>query len=675
MSKKILALLAASALIFSGCGGSASGNVPAENKEAVVAGDEAIEEKVDAMDNENIKTGAVFDVVAEDIHVSLSTDKTDYAEGEEVSFSLLLEDQRMLWNVSEAELSYTADAGLGLLKETDLPEKLESIVYGDSETVSGVLVKDGNVLPKKTGAVNLKSYTGDKKLTIRPYVQFNYGGEEATLRIVIDMNLRQQPLEFKTEDKAYAKRTSCHDPGIFKDKDGTYYIFGTHIAMSKSSDLTNWTNLDDKFRQSFTEEAKTSIRAWNRDSGNWYGYLWAPDVIWNDSMQKYCMYLSANGDDWVSNIVLLTADNAEGPYDYAGSVVYGGFTADTFNNTDAPKVLDTEEIPERYITNGIENKKWGDKFPNCIDPCVFFDDNGGLWMTYGSWSGGIFELALDPETGLRDYSVSYDTDEHSDAYFGKKLAGGWYVSGEASFVQKIEDFYYLFVTYGGLEAKGGYNMRVFRSENPDGPFVDELGKSALYDQWVQNFNQSIGVRLFGAYKWRNFSTGQVAQGHNSAFVDDDGRAFLIYHTRTSDGTEGHFVRVHQLFVNENGWLVAAPYHTNGEKLDSSITAEDIAGIYEVMLHRMDIDYENYDVVVSDTMELHEDGTVSGAYGGTWSYDPEYCYIKLDLTGSYEDLYSGVALRMKIEDTNVETMVFTALGEKSQLTLWGSKLVE
>ena len=61
-------------------------------------------------------------------------------------------------------------------------------------------------------------------------------------------------------------------------------------------------------------------------------------------------------------------------------------------------------------------------------------------------------------------------------------------------------------------------------------------------------------------------TVEVAQGHNSAMVDDDGKMYLVYHTRfqSDSGTnEGHQIRVHQIFENDNGWLVAAPYEYSG----------------------------------------------------------------------------------------------------------------
>ena len=38
-------------------------------------------------------------------------------------------------------------------------------------------------------------------------------------------------------------RVSVHDPSIIK-ADGTYYLFGTHLADAKSTDLMNWTQMN-----------------------------------------------------------------------------------------------------------------------------------------------------------------------------------------------------------------------------------------------------------------------------------------------------------------------------------------------------------------------------------------------------------------------------------------------
>ena len=520
--------------------------------------------------------------------------------------------------------------------------------------------------------VSVKAASTDEEVILRPYVKFTYAGQEAMIRMVLKMSMSQVKVDIPADKKVSVKTTACHDPSIFKDTDGTYYVFGTHMALSKSTDLINWSNMDKAFRDSFTKEVKDQIRAYNEDSsaGNWFDYLWAPDVIYNEEMGKYCMYLSANGDNWISNIVLLTADTVTGPYEYAGTIVYGGFTESNYDATDVALVTGEDSVPERYIKHGVSNRKWGDEYPNCIDPCVFYDDAGNLWMSYGSWSGGIFLLKLDNSTGLRDYTVSYETNAHSDAYFGKKIAGGKYVSGEASYIQRIGDYYYLFISYGNLEAKGGYNVRIFRSKNVDGEYVDELGNSALFDSYIFNYNLSVGVRLFGGYKWRTNLTGRVAQGHNSAFVDDDGKAYIVYHSRTTNGTEAHFVKVNQLFTTKEGWLVASPFETSGETLnENGLSAEEVAGDYEMILHKLDIDYANYEVNVPSFISLNADGTITGAASGSWSLEAGTPYIELVIDG---ETYSGVALMQNIDGTSIETPVFTALGKTNQLTVWGSK---
>lgn len=618
---------------------------------------------------------ASHSVSASGITVTLTTDKAEYEAGETVNYTILIENNRTFWNTKAFEFSYSAFDGLKAADGTELPCSVPQIKYGESYELSGTLT-EGEADNEKQSVKNGNISDADEVVKLRPYVNIRYGGKEVTIRAIMEVQMVQERVHVKVSQKDTAKKITCHDPSIIRDFDGTYYIFGTHITGGYTKDLRNWTSIDGTFRLSFTEEVKEKIRAWNKDSGvrNWYDYLWAPDAIYNKAMKKYCLYLSANGDDWKSNIVLLTADEIQGPYDYAGSVVYGGFDETNWTETDGVKVTGEETIPQRYITNGVENKKWGDKWPNCIDACVFYDDEGKLWMTYGSWSGGIFMLELDEETGLRDYSVTYETNEHSDAYFGTKIAGGAYVSGEGAFIEKIGDYYWLFVSYGALQANGGYNVRVYRSDRPDGGYVDALGNDTYSDTYVLNFNlPDKGVRLFGGYMWRTFTYADVAQGHNSALVDEDGRAYIVYHTRTNNGSEGHTVKVLQLFLNKEGWLCAAPYQTSGEALDAGrLDTATYAGSYEVILHELDVDYAHLDYNKPKAIELNADGTVAGEMEGTWALEEGTSYITLVLDGV---TYSGVALYMNVENTKVETSVFTALGKENQLTLWGSKSIE
>lgn len=108
--------------------------------------------------------------------------------------------------------------------------------------------------------------------------------------------------------------------------------------------------------------------AWNtaRDDFSVQGNMWAPDVVYNDTLGKWCMYLSLNGSTWNSVIILLTADEVEGPYVYQGPVVYSGFsnTIDelSYENTDLELVLgDLDTLPEKYDL--ADNKQWGEYLP------------------------------------------------------------------------------------------------------------------------------------------------------------------------------------------------------------------------------------------------------------------------------------------------------------------------
>ena len=518
----------------------------------------------------------------------------------------------------------------------------------------------------------------------------------------------------QTEGPSALKRVSVHDPSIVWDQaTSTYYIFGSHRAAAKCNNMMSWeaftapwataTSKDAANADAFTTPEVTKVTkggkeydlnfnafAWSARGSESYsvdGMMWAPDVIYNKKLGKYCMYLSINGDGWYSSIIMLTADNIAGPYRYQAPVVMSGFrSGDSYKSTDLEIVLGEQaSLPERYAPTD----NYGNHWPNAIDPCVFYDEDGNLLMSYGSWSGGIFMLQLDEETGLRDYDVDYELSATSDPYFGKKIAGGSYVSGEASYIEYIGGYYFLFMTYGGLDAAGGYQMRVFRSLNPDGPYVDSKGSSALYDSYQLNFGPAAndgnrGVNIFGAYsKWGNLLTGganeasgERAQGHNSIIAAEDGRTYLVYHTRFQDWGEGHQVRVHQVYQNEEGWLVAAPFEYTGEGVKSAgiaaaqkVATADIAGNYKLLAHRYGLDHAAKEYAVPVDITMNADGTISGDATGTWSIKAGTSYITINLGSDYK----GVMVPQTLEPTDTKVPCFTALDSKTGVTIWGYKV--
>lgn len=521
------------------------------------------------------------------------------------------------------------------------------------------------------------------------------------------------------------KRVSVHDPSIVWDSlSRTYYIFGTHRGAAKTKDLMSWTSFNAPWKTSTSNNAASSaafrtnqtktvtikgeevafgnfdVHAWSAAYGNYNidGNLWAPDVIYNKKMKKWCMYMSVNGPTWNSSIVLLTADKIEGPYTYQGPVIFSGFfntdnATITYKNTDLELVLGTlKSLPSRYNhgNNAGWGESWGDYMPHCIDPCVFYDEEGQLWMSYGSWSGGIWILKLNEENGLRDYDATYPLTGSGknisvDPYFGKKIAGGYYVSGEGSYIEYVNGYYFLFVTNGGLSAAEGYQMRMFRSEKPDGPYVDAKGTKAIYTSYKMNYgpnSDTRGVNVFGPYgEWGYMAKGNLserAQGHNSIIAAEDGRTYLVYHTRFQDWGEAHQVRVHQVFQNKNKWLVVAPFEYTGEQVKSAdidstqqIASEKIPGSYKVLIHRYGLKHTDKALGTPVEIRLNEDGTVTGAYSGTWSIIEGTSYFNITMGGI---LYEGVMIEQTMEPTNEKCVAFTALS-KAGITVWGHQFEE
>lgn len=543
--------------------------------------------------------------------------------------------------------------------------------------------------------------------------------------------------------RQYNKRVVCHDPSIVIDDitnpaSPTYYIYGSHLGRGKTTAAENyqeWTvfkageenatatnslfcNLSGtlvNYSDAYATHAVTSVKdhagktvtfgnfdahGWQKKGSTVKGMQWAPDVIYNKTMKKWCMYMSLNGDNWASSIVCFTSDNVEGPWKYQGPVVFSGFlgkyahngyaAADDWKNTDFAIATGETSLPERYNVGD----KWGSFWPNCIDPCVFYDDQDNLWMSYGSWSGGIFLLRLDKSNGLRDYTYTFPYEVNgkaatsaaasanttSDPYFGKKIAGGYYVSGEASYVEKIGSHYFLFMSYGELFSTGGYQMRVFRSDNPEGPYVDCNGTSAVFNRYLMNYSATAadnrGVLLFGGYKWDPMSGAEIAQGHNSAFTDKEGRSFVVYHSRFTNKGEGHEVRVHQLFLNDEGWIMAAPFEFDGETITNndiatkaSIADTEIAGDYQFLRHEYGQNTEAKAYETPVNIRLNADGTISGAENGTWERTAGTDYIALTID---DVVYRGVLVRQTIDYTNIPAIAIAALSSSSGSTTLGQK---
>ncbi|WP_374956486.1 glycoside hydrolase family 43 protein [Orenia metallireducens] len=443
---------------------------------------------------------------------------------------------------------------------------------------------------------------------------------------------------------------SVHDPSVIK-ADSTYWVFGSHLASAYSKDLINWEQYSDHVHDNnplipnVTEELSEGLD-WAQTET-----LWAPDVIQLEDGRYYMYYNMCEGGSPRSALGLAVADNVEGPYQDKGIFLKSGMWDETSEDG---------TIYDATI------------HPNTVDPDVFFDKEGKLWMVYGSYSGGIFILELDPATGK----------PHADQGYGKKLLGGNHSRIEAPYVlySPESDYYYLFLSYGGLAADGGYNIRVARSKNPDGPYYDAKGQEMIdaHGPAGTSFDdeaiEPYGIKLMGNFVFLKEEMepatdhlGYVSPGHNSAYYNQEsGKHYIFFHTRFPGQGEAHQVRVHQMFINSDGWPVVAP-HRYAEETIEEYSVEDIAGRYKFIKHGKDI---TADIKYSIIIELNEDGTIFGNASGSWELNGDHD-VKLTIDGV---TYNGVFLRQWDEANKQNVMTFTALSAEG-VSIWGSQIVE
>ncbi|HEY9060359.1 MAG TPA: cellulase family glycosylhydrolase [Pseudobacteroides sp.] len=438
------------------------------------------------------------------------------------------------------------------------------------------------------------------------------------------------------------KDVSVHDPSVIKTN-GTYYVIGSHLASARTDDLMQWQQVSSSV--SNTNPLIPNVYAELKESFDWAqtDTMWAGDIIQLKDGKYYMYYCLCKGDSPRSTLGLAVSDSITGPYKNQGILLKSGMWGE---RSEDGTVYDAT------------------KHPNTVDPDVFFDKNGNLWMVYGSYSGGIYILKMDPATGKPIAGQGY----------GKKLLGANHsrIEGPSMLYSPETDYYYLFLSFGGLDAAGGYNIRVARSKNPDGPFVDAAGNNmtdcrgpagtTFDDKAIEPY----GVKLMGNFRFAESGTGYVSPGHNSVYYDAAAnKYYLIFHTRFPGQGEMHQVRVHQMFINEDGWPVSAPHRYGGETI-GRYSLDEISGDYAYVNHGKDI---SASVKNSVKISLNKDGTVTGSANGKWQLNG-YNGIGLSIGGVD---YTGVLVEQWDTGLKKFVMTFSVLTRNGNAAAWGSSI--
>ncbi|HEX8614688.1 MAG TPA: family 43 glycosylhydrolase [Telluria sp.] len=215
---------------------------------------------------------------------------------------------------------------------------------------------------------------------------------------------------------------NAHDPGTVTRDGDTYFNFTTGkdgIWHSTSKDLVTWSAQARPVFSTYPGWIANKIPGFS-------GSMWAPDVIHMNGYYYLYYSVSAWGTTTSAIGVARSASLKNAAWTDLGIVVesFGGNT----------------EI-------------------NAIDPALFRDHDGKVYMSYGSFFGGIGVAQIDQSSGKLAGSVT-------------KVLGGGHQDIEAPYITRNGEYYYLFVNRGACcrLADSTYYVQVLRSTSVTGPY-------------------------------------------------------------------------------------------------------------------------------------------------------------------------------------------------------------
>ena len=272
---------------------------------------------------------------------------------------------------------------------------------------------------------------------------------------------------------------SIHDP-VMAQQDGRFYLFSTGpgITYYHSDNMLQWQLAG----RVFADEPQWAKQV----APSFDGHIWAPDIYQHNG--KFYLYYSVSAFGKNTSAIGVTVNNTldKSSPDYQWQ----------------DKGIVLQSVPQRDL--------W-----NAIDPNIIADDNGDIWMSFGSfWSGlKLVKLADDLVSLAQPQQWHTIAKAQRPAFIDDAEPGPGEL--EAPFIFKQHGYYYLFVSYGKCcrGADSTYHLVVGRAKNVTGPYLDKDGKS---------LNEGGGtVLLKGNHDWPGL-------GHNSAYTFN-GKDYLVFH--------------------------------------------------------------------------------------------------------------------------------------------------
>jgi arabinan endo-1,5-alpha-L-arabinosidase len=369
---------------------------------------------------------------------------------------------------------------------------------------------------------------------------------------------------------------NSHDPGTITKDGNTYFHFttGTGIWYSTSTNLTTWTG--------GPSPVFTTYPSWiyNKVS-NFSGSFWAPDVIQMNGY--YYLYYSVS----------------------------------TFGTSvSAIGVARTASLTSPSWTDlGIVVESWGGSSEiNAIDPALYRDHDGKVYMSYGSFFGGIGIAEINQGTGKLNGSVT-------------KIYGGNHADIEAPYIARNGDYYYLFINRGACckGASSTYYVQVARSTSIYGPYTDA---------------RTLLPNTDGKYK---------GPGHIGVLKQDG----------------CNYVSTHYYDLNDNGAakldILKMTYSNGWPTLTRSFSVASCGGVSDG-LYRLTARHSNKDLMISGSSTTNGANAVQYTYAGSKS---QQWYVINQGTGYYSLINAN-----SLQSLDVYNNSTTAGTNIAQWPYWG-----
>ena len=202
---------------------------------------------------------------------------------------------------------------------------------------------------------------------------------------------------------------------------------------------------------------------------------------------------------------------------------------------------------------GEENND--DPEPPALDPAIFIDDDGKMYMVYGG--AHIWITELDSETGehISGDPSSWDNGDNGDYVHVANGAeddplyteDGQDPWAEAPYLHKEGDYYYLFVNWYSccMGPDSTYEIIVGRSQSVTGPYVDDSGTD------LRDFGGTLVIAAE--------SHDVIGPGHAGIFeygTDDNKTQVFTHHYYPDDEVPWAYAHARTL-TWEDGWPVVS----------------------------------------------------------------------------------------------------------------------